>query len=256
MLAMLFSARNSNAAERNAAGVDFINGIKNLTEPTRSRLLGGGGVPFSSLPGGMQDATKKMVAALASEYGEKGGFKPGKDVASLSGSKINLKTTPKEGFTDYGLEYSAPGVGCNFSFNDYDAKREKNDEKNEALAKDGKVGAVFAPEKHSLSRKELLKVATLQQIVSLNMNRVSFVGVLQKLHEKYRISFIGPDPKDAPEKADVNLTPMTLLEAIDRLEKLYPKAKWMWTRGDFLVVRGPFGNRKRETHSESELKLR
>ena len=254
-LEWMYGSSNAFSAEMNRAGVDFISGLRNLPEPVRNTLLAGGEIDFSSLTDSMKNSARRMVNALASEYGASIESEPGEAVSSLPGCKLRLQIKPKEGFTAYDLEYRRVGKSSGFSFSDYDAVHKKNEEKNDSLAQSGKVGAIFAPEKFEMSRAELLKVPALKQIVSLNMKRVSAVGVLQKLHEKYGISFIAPSPAVTIEKADVSLNSVSLLDAMEKLQKLYPKYAWLWTRGDFLVVRRPF-KFSHETHREGEIKLR
>ena len=251
-----FGAHNGFRAARYAAGNEFVQGMKALPEPMRSKLEEGGSVPFSSLPDGMKSNVVQMVTALVSEYGEKGGFRPGRDLASLPGSSISIVPKSIEGVTNYVFRYAGTTVSGNFSFNDYEVRQQKLDDSANLLAKEGKIGALYSPDKFELTLKELQKVPELKQTVSINLKGATMVTVLKLLHNKYQVSFIGPDPADVPEKANISLSGITLLEAMGRLDKLYPQSSWIWNRTGILVARGPFSNQKHETRSESALKLR
>ena len=251
----VFAPHNQFQVARNEACMNFLNGMKNMSPESQNRI--GSPQPFGAFPPEMKVAFKKMVVSLENEIGEQGGYKPGVYSSELPSARLSLSTRIREGFTQYNFDFTVPSGGGGFSTTDYEAGKEKREGENDKLAKAGRTGAVYNPEKYELSQKELNKLSVLKQTVSLNMKNATLVQILTVLHDKYNLSILGSDPKEALQKANVSISSLPLLEAMKILEKTYKKTKWMWTRSDFLVVRGPGGLIviDHTPHPEGELKF-
>lgn len=240
-LDFMFGADNPITVARYVAGMDFLNNTKNMSLEDRNRLGAGEKLPFGSFPTGCQNAIKRVFKEMENEYGAKGGFVPGESEAKLASSKIGYESKPKDGFTDYTLTFSGGVGGGSLCFTDYVSGKEKREAENDRLARSGKVGATFDPDRYKLTQKELSSVSALKKIVSISMKQATLGQVLSVVHEKYRIPILCSAPDHATQKANINLSSKTLLEALKSLQNSYRKTEWIWTRNSYLVVRGPGG---------------
>lgn len=230
-----FNPYNEHERERFRIGAGFIRDFHALSQESQKRLLQGP-VPFTDLPVGMQQAVAGMLASLSHEWQEQKGRGTSVQPHQLSAARFRLDRKPAHGFNRYFITVSVQNVGSTgWRLNDYEMQEAARRQKRKA----GEYVDIYLPRKFEVSQEKAKRLSALQQTVELDAQNITLPGVLLQLHEKYGIPFVCDPEREMPQRADVNLSRMTLGEALDRLMELYPNTEWEWRKYGVMVVRGP-----------------
>lgn len=229
-----YNSRGKFAQERYAAGRQFVQSLGALPEKERARILSPQGLPFRELPSLMQRQVGQMAEALRQETVEKG-QDIGLPLDRLAETSFQLEQEPTSEFNVFFATINLSGAGSwGWRFDDYENwKRQQNEKRRKRQEVPGGVDDTYETRKFEISQKEARQLPALRRTVEIHVKHRTLVDVLQSLHEKYGIPVLTDTRRTMPQRANVDLGPMPLSEALDRLTEIYQDTEWEYRKRGF-----------------------
>lgn len=220
------------------SGMRFIQSMGTLPEALKTALAQRAIIPVQELPEPMVQAVKDHIKAQneqSQEWSHRR-LEKGFDPEYLDDCTVQMTIQPGALFTVYyiGLywgrtEHTING-GFSFPFNDYPQRKAETD--NRIASGDPSIIVTRRFE----AMPQAKELPELKQVVSLKLKNATLGEVLQYLHETYGVAYVADAVLSGA--ANVNIGPLPLADALDRLTELYKDTEWEWRPLGFLVVRG------------------
>ena len=217
-------------------GLQFAADFKKLPPNLQADLLSANPVSVSRLP---ESARASLGAAFRSQGRERqshdSDFVPPDDISQAT---VRLEIDPQQtgafAFTSYFLTLHYPGHGMGWEFNDY-PERKAEEARSVGL---GKSATVYAMKAFELTQEEAKKLPILKQMVYLKASKITLPEALQSLCVSCGVPYtVGTGQKARLPAADINLPPMPLGDALDRLTEIYEDNEWEYRKLGVVVMR-------------------
>ncbi len=225
--------------ERFSEARKFMDGLSEVPPELRDRILNGDKMEVADLPPSLQDPLLGMYQTIVDELSSRG-----KDIpfegSGLRNGRMRLTRDPDKRFERWVFNVAVKDAGSSgWRFNNYEEMKKERENARRKLAASKGTDTLYIPVRNEITAKDAQRLSAMKRTVRLNLDAATLSEVLMQLHRVYNISFVCDPEMVKPARRSVNLTPMPLWDAMNRLTEIFPRTEWEVRKSGIIVVRGP-----------------